>query len=201
MLVGYARVSSRAQETYLQVDALKLAGVRRIYQEKASSIGGRPVLQKVLSGLSPGDVLIVYKIDRVARSLKDLLGILDRITAAGAGIRSLSEPLDTTSPMGVFVLQILGAVAQLERTMIRDRAIAGQVAAYNRGVRWGGSLRQLSDDDRRAISRLKATGWFSKDVIADIFDCSISTVYRADLEVRYPQRSLAKLRPVLREYL
>lgn len=129
MLVGYARVSSRLQETDLQLDALRQFGVVKIYQEKASSIGMRPALQECLKSLCAGDVLVVYKLDRVARSLKDLLQILDRIMSTGAGIRSLTEPLDTSSHMGMFVLQILGAVAQLERSMIRERAIAGQVAA------------------------------------------------------------------------
>ena len=91
----------------------------------------------MLEALCPGDVLVVYKMDRIARSLKDLLSILDRIKVAGADIRSLTEPLDTAGPIGTFMVQVLGAVAQLERSIIRQRSVAGQVAAYKRGVRWG----------------------------------------------------------------
>lgn len=141
MLIGYARVSTKDQETHLQLDALAKAGVERVYQEKTSSVGARPELQKVLEALCPGDVLVVYKMDRIARSLKDLLSILDRIKVAGADIRSLTEPLDTAGPIGTFMVQVLGAVAQLERSIIRQRSVAGQVAAYKRGVRWGGVVR------------------------------------------------------------
>ena len=137
-LIGYARVSSRIQETHLQLDALKAAGVIEIHQEKTSSVGARPELQKLLAVLQKGDTLVVYKMDRIARSLKDLLAILDRIQASGAAIRSLTEPLDTSGPIGMFMVQVLGAVAQLERSIIRERAIAGQVAARMRGVTWGG---------------------------------------------------------------
>ena len=122
--VGYARVSTREQETDLQLDALRSAGVTDVFQEKASSVGHRPELERCLDSLAAGDTFVVYKLDRVARSLTDLLSIIDRIRDAGAHIRSLNEPLDTSSPMGIFVLQILGAVAQLERGIIRERVNA-----------------------------------------------------------------------------
>lgn len=137
MQYGYARVSTRHQETALQLDALKAAGVTLIYQEKASSVGPRPKLKECLATLKPGDVLVFYKLDRVARSLKDLLAIIEQVETAGACMKSLTEPLDTTTPIGSFVLQILGAVAQLERSIIRQRSIAGQVAAAKRGVTFG----------------------------------------------------------------
>lgn len=135
--IGYARVSTKDQETHLQIDALHRAGVTEIHQEKASSVGARPELEKCLNSLRAGDILVVYKMDRVARSLSDLLSILERITQAGAFIRSLTEPLDTSSPMGMFMVQVLGAVAQLERSIIRDRTVAGQVSAIKRGVKFG----------------------------------------------------------------
>lgn len=156
MLIGYARVSTRHQETTLQLDALAAAGVTVIYQEKASSVGTRPQLQACLERLASGDVFVVYKIDRVARSLKDLLSIIERVEASGASIRSLTEPLDTTSPMGSFVLQILGAVAQLERSMIRQRSIAGQVAAVKRGVKFGRPLALTPDQEAEARAMLEA---------------------------------------------
>ena len=99
-LVGYARVSTTGQETHLQIDALKKAGVSVIYEEKTSSVGARPELHKLLDELKKGDCLVVYKMDRIARSLKDLMGILERVQQAGANIRSLTEPLDTSVPVG-----------------------------------------------------------------------------------------------------
>lgn len=134
-LVGYARVSTQDQETDLQLDALRAAGVTEIYEEKASgaSLDKRHVLKRCLASMGKGDTLVVYKIDRIARSLSDLLRILEGLTAKGAAIKSLTEPLDTSSSMGMFVIQVLGAVAQLERSIIRERSIAGQVAARARG--------------------------------------------------------------------
>ena len=134
MLVGYARVSTREQETHLQIDALRAAGAQVIYEEKTSSVGQRVELRRCLRALRPGDVFMIYKLDRVARSLPDLLAILEEIRVAGALVKSLTEPLDTTTAMGSFVIQILGAVAQLERGIIRERSIAGQRAARDRGV-------------------------------------------------------------------
>lgn len=143
MLIGYARVSTTDQDTALQIDALTKAGVDRIYQEHASGVAARPQLERCLSELQSGDELVVWKLDRIARSLRDLLRVIERIHEVGARIRSLNEPLDTASPLGVFLLQILGAVAELERRMIRERAIAGMVSAYRRGLPLGGRKTQL----------------------------------------------------------
>ena len=198
---GYARVSTLLQENHLQLDALNLAGVHRIFQKKTSSIGKRPQLQLLLNSLRPGDCLVVYKLDRVARSLKDLLSILDKIAAAGACVRSLTEPLDTTTPMGLFMLQILGSVAQLERSMIRERAIAGQVAAYQRGTRWGGQPRVLSTADALEVYRLRETGLYTKRLLADIFNCSESTITRAHMSHAEPDRVQSKKMPVLGRFL
>ena len=115
MFIGYARVSTQDQDTALQIDALKKAGCQKIYEEKASGATrrGRAELARCLASLGKGDVLVVYKIDRIARSLFDLLDILGQLERVGATIKSITEPLDTTNSMGVFVIQILGAVAQL----------------------------------------------------------------------------------------
>jgi DNA invertase Pin-like site-specific DNA recombinase len=137
MLIGYARVSTVVQDTALQLDALAHAGVRRVFEDSGSGVGPRLELQRAIAALRAGDVLVVWKIDRAARSLSDLLHILSRIKAAGASIRSLTEPIDTSTPIGEFTFQILGAVAQLERSMIRERVMAGQAAAKARGKRWG----------------------------------------------------------------
>ncbi len=200
-MIGYARVSTNEQENYLQLDALKAAGVTRVFQEKGSSVGERPQLRLALAALGCGCVLIVYKLDRVARSLRDLLGILDSIHAAGAGFRSLTEPIDTTSPVGVFILQILGAVGQFERSLIRERAIAGQVAAYTRGVRWGGQPRVVSVEDAWEIYRLRKTGLFTISMLADIFQCSESTVWRSIWIASRPEAAKLRRLPVLGAYV
>lgn len=188
MLIGYARVSTREQETHLQIDALKAAGVEVIYQEKTSSVGARPELRRCLESLQPGDVFMVYKLDRVARSLQDLLTILDQIKAAGALVRSLTEPLDTTSAMGAFVIQILGAVAQLERGIITERSIAGQKAARDRGVHCGRS-RSLTPTAEAEVVRLYESGDYTMKAIALIFEVSESVVKRAIYRVRKPGHS------------
>lgn len=176
-LVGYARVSTREQETHLQIDALSRAGVTEVFQEKASSVGKRPELKRCLDSLRKGDTLVVYRMDRVARSLKDLLEILERIHSVGASIKSLSEPLDTSGPIGIFMVQVLGSVAQLERSIIRERALAGQISAYQRGTRWGGSAPKLSPGQVDELKRLKAGGYTLRQLMAH-FDLSMSTVCR-----------------------
>lgn len=178
MLIGYARVSTSEQETRVQLDALRAAGVRKVFSEKTSSVGARPQLQRAMQSLQPGDILVVWKLDRLARSLRDLLGLLEALQHVGASFRSLTEPIDTTSALGEFVLQILGAVAQFERALIRERAVAGQVAAYKRGVRWGGQPWALSREDAAELVRLRQTGLFTVAMLADIFGVSEATVWR-----------------------
>ena len=150
MLVGYARVSTTAQDTDMQLRALRKAGVRKVYQEKTSSVGARPEFQKLLGGLQRGDMVTVYKLDRVARSLKDLLSILERLETIGAGFQSLTEPIDTATPAGRLMLQMLGAVAEFERSLIRERSIAGQIASISRGVRWGRPKRLTDEQEADA---------------------------------------------------
>lgn len=203
MLVGYARVSTSEQETDLQFDALHRAGVRKMFTEKASSVGSRPVLRQALVHLSPGDRLVVYKLDRVARSLKDLLLILEQLERVGAGFSSLTEPIDTSNPAGRLMLQMLGAVAEFERTLIRERAIAGQVAAYRRGVRWGGQPAVVTAEDAAEIVRLRDTGLFTIPLLADMFSCSESTIWRTIWIKQKPHAAKLSHRnlPVLRRYL
>jgi hypothetical protein len=137
MLIGYARVSKGdAQTTALQLRALAAHGVTKIYKEHAS--GGRwdrLRLHAMIEHLREGDVVVVWKLDRLSRSLKDLLHILDRIEAAGAGFRSLTEAIDTTTPAGRMMMQMVGAFAEFERAMIRERVMAGLSAAAPRPLR------------------------------------------------------------------
>ncbi|MBS7348696.1 MAG: recombinase family protein [Comamonas sp.] len=180
MLIGYARVSTQDQDTALQLDALKRQGCTKIYQEKASGSTrkGRQELAKCLESLRPGDTLVVYKIDRVARSLFDLLDILRYLEKAGATIKSVTEPLDTTNSMGVFMIQILGAVAQLERSMIRERSIAGQLAARERG-RLPGRDRALSPEDEAEVVKAYLNGLGTYASLGKRYGVSLSAVKRA----------------------
>lgn len=178
MIYGYARVSTSEQETTLQIDALKRAGAQTIYQEKTSSVGNRPELKKLLATLTASDHVIVYKLDRLARSLKDLLKIIDHFESVGCTFRSITESIDTSSPLGRLMLNILGSFAEFERSLIRERAIAGQAAAYSRGVRWGGSGFRLSPEDALECYQLYKTGLFTIHLLAEIFDISDSSVWR-----------------------
>lgn len=200
MHIGYARVSSRDQETHLQIDALEAHGVKVIFQEKTSSVGTRPELQRLLVGLQPGDVLVVYKMDRIARSLKDLLNILDRVQQAGASIRSLTEPLDTSGPIGMFMVQVLGAVAQLERSMIRERAVAGQVAARLRGVTWGGRPLVITDEDLVIINAEYRLGKFTWKEVAARWGVTVKQIHRANAR-RKKRADGPSLPPVLGPYI
>jgi DNA invertase Pin-like site-specific DNA recombinase len=152
-LIGYARVSTDEQTTNPQIDALKAAGCMIILRENASGANrGRPELKLAVERCRQGDVLVVVRIDRLARSLSHLLEIIEALDARGAGFRSLGDPIDTTSPQGRFTLQILGAVAEFERALIRERTNAGLKAARDRG-RIGGNpaLRSGSTAAARAV--------------------------------------------------
>ncbi|QHI96740.1 recombinase family protein [Xylophilus rhododendri] len=187
--IGYARVSTREQETHLQLDALRLAGCSVIFEEKASGASqrGRPELARCIGSLQRGDTVVVYKIDRMARSLSDLLDILRRIERAGATIKSVTEPLDTTNSMGMFVVQILGAVAQLERAIIRERSIAGQMAARARG-KFPGRICELSREDEQAAVAAYLSGGTTYNIIGRRFGVSSSVVKRAVYRARDKRR-------------
>ena len=187
MLVGYARVSTSEQDTRLQLDALRVAGVQEIYAEKTSGVGARPELHRALDALKPGYTLVVYKLDRLARSLKDLLQLLDRLKRAGCTVKSLTEPIDTSSAMGEFVLQILGAVAQLERAIIRERCEAGRVAARARGVQFGRTS-LVNGEEAGVAAKLYAEG-FTLGEVASLFGVSPTAVRSALVRCGVGRRS------------
>ncbi len=138
-LIGYARVSTEDQPPLPQSEALQTAGCVEIFEEHAS--GGnraRPVLARVLERVQSGDTLVVVRIDRLARSLSHLLEVIERLKAKGAFFRSLQDPIDTASPQGKFTLQVLGAAAEFERALIRERTKAGLASARAKG-RVGGN--------------------------------------------------------------
>lgn len=177
-LVGYARVSTQDQDTALQIQALNSAGVTEIFEEKASGVNfERPALWDCLNSLKSGDQFIFYKLDRVARSLSDLLKILEAVERAGATVRSLTEPIDTTSAVGRLMLQILGAMAEFERTLIRERCMAGQREAMSRGVHCG---KPLSVDQSTALAIVDAysSGLYTLKGVGQRFGVSDSVVKR-----------------------
>jgi DNA invertase Pin-like site-specific DNA recombinase len=152
---GYARVSTAEQDLEPQCQALIAAGCTEIVAEKASGGDrGRPELARLLDRLRPGDTLTVVRIDRLARSLSHLLEVIGRLEAKAAKFRSLGDPIDTTGPSGTLILQILGAVAEFERALIRERTLAGLAAARAQG-RVGGNPR-LRARDPAALARLAA---------------------------------------------
>lgn len=154
-LIGYARVSTEDQATFSQLDELKAAGCSVIFEEKASGASrARPELAKAVARVKRGDILVVARIDRLARSLSHLLAVIEGLEAVGAHFKSLRDPIDTSTPQGKFALQVLGAAAELERALIRERTKAGLRAAKARG-RVGGNP-ALKRRDPEAIAQLSA---------------------------------------------
>ena len=178
MLIGYARVSTQEQDTTLQIEALKLAGVQEIFEEKASGAKfNRPVLWKCLRSLKSGDQFVFYKLDRVARSLSDLLRILEAVEKAGASIRSLTEPIETATPAGRLMLQILGSMAEFERSLIRERSVAGQQEAIARGVHCGRPP-TVDAETAAAIVECYRSGLYTLKGVGQRFGVSDSVVKR-----------------------
>ena len=144
MKIGYARVSTQDQELALQLDALEQASCEKIYQEKVSGAAkARPQLEALLEHLRKGDVVVVWKLDRLARSLKDLVSLVNQIQEKGASFQSVNDQIDTTSAHGKFTFHIFASLAEFERDIIRERTKAGLAAARARG-RVGGRPKGLS---------------------------------------------------------
>jgi len=144
MRIGYARVSTRDQNLDLQIDALKAAGCERIYQDVASGANtARPALDELLGQLRAGDVLVIWKLDRIGRSLKHLVELVGDLVKRKVGLLSLNDPIDTTSAQGRFVFNLFASLAEFERELIRERTNAGLEAARARG-RVGGRPKGLS---------------------------------------------------------
>jgi len=184
-LLGYARVSKGDdQSNAAQLAALERAGCARLFEETAS--GGRwdrPVLQDLMRQLRPGDVVVVWKLDRLSRSLKDLLHLMERIEAAGAGFRSLTEAIDTTTPAGRMMMQMVGAFAEFERAMIRERTSAGLAQARAEG-RVGGRRSKLRDKQRAEIADSVLSGRKTGAEMARLYNVSQPTVSRIVSERR-----------------
>jgi len=179
MLIGYARVSTDDQDLTLQRTALKEAGCRRIHEEKVSGARrDRPQLDRLLEQVREGDVVVVNRLDRLARSTRDLLEIAEQLREAGAGLRSLGEPwADTTSPAGRMVLTVFAGIAEFERALIQERTGAGRIAAKQRGVRFGRPAK-LGAEQVTLAQRLLEEGTAAGEV-ARMFKVHRATLYRA----------------------
>ena len=192
MLIGYARVSTSDQSTELQLASFQKNGINRFYEEKQSSIKKRPVLEDLLVNvLKPGDTLCVYKIDRLARSMSHFVRIFEQLRVKEVGFRSLTESIETVTPQGRMFLQLLGVFAEFERELIRERCMAGQIAARARGQTWGVKpLFCLSESKK--IASMWRSGWYQQKQLADMFDCSESTlrdtIHRAEGRGRWLEK-------------
>lgn len=178
MLIGYARVSTQDQKPQLQIDALKGAGCERIFDEKASGAQSeRPMLKEALAFLREGDTLVVWKLDRLARSLRQLIDTIETLEARRIGLRSLTENIDTTTSGGRLVFHIFGALAEFERSIIRERTVAGLASARARG-RLGGRPRAMTPEDVAIAKTLLANREISVKEIARRQGVSVSTLYK-----------------------
>src|SRR5713101_6165847 len=179
MKIGYARVSTDAQETHLQMDALKHAKCARIYEEKASGAKTeRPELMKLVDNARKGDVIIVWKLDRLARSLRQLIDTTVLLNERGVELHSLTENINTTTPSGKLTFHIFAALAEFERDLLRQRVNAGLQAARQRG-RVGGRPKALSADDLKKARALLRSGEYTKVEVAKELKVSRHTLWRS----------------------
>lgn len=179
MIIGYARVSTDDQSLDSQTDALSAAGAEKVFADRISgSRRARPELDKMLDQLRDGDVVTVTKYDRLARSLKDLLEIVEAIRERGAGFRSLAEDIDTTTPAGRLVFHVFASIAQFERERISERTREGLASARKRG-RIGGRPPALSAPQKVEVRRMRDEEHRAIPEIARLFNVSERTVRRA----------------------
>ncbi len=181
MTIGYARISTTDQNLGLQHDALKAAGCETIFSDEASGAKeARPGLDQVLSHLRSGDTLVIWRFDRLGRSLKHLLSLVESFKAKGIHLRSLSEGIDTSTPMGTLVFQVSGAFAEFERALIQERTNAGLASARLRGKKGGrppGLSKKAADTSRIAAS-LYQENKLSVAEICEQLHISKATLYR-----------------------
>jgi DNA invertase Pin-like site-specific DNA recombinase len=176
-LLGYARVSTADQTADPQSDALSAAGCSRVWIDTASgSTTSRPQLDDLLTHLRSGDTLVVWRLDRLGRSLPHLLQTVDNLDSQGVGFKSLTEAIDTTTSGGKLIFSIFGAIAEFERNLIRERTAVGLAAAKARG-RVGGRPRKMTQNRIRQAKRMRDTGT-SLSEIAEILGVGRTTLYR-----------------------
>lgn len=178
MILGYARVSTAEQNLDSQRDALAAAGAERVFADTITgSARKRPELERLMTQLRSGDVVVVTKFDRLARSLKDLLEIVEQIKEQGAGFRSIAEDIDTTTPAGRLIFHVFASIAQFERERIVERTKEGLEAARRRG-RIGGRPPALSPAQKAEVRRMRDVECRPIPEIAGLFKVSTKTVRR-----------------------
>lgn len=177
MKIGYIRVSTNDQNTALQRNALECAGCEQIFEDKMSGkTSDRPGLKKMFRILADGDTLMVWKLDRLGRSMRNLVVLIEDLRTRGINFRSLTDSIDTSSPMGRFFFHVMGALAEMERELIVERTCAGLEAARAEG-RIGGRRPKLTPGQWEQAGRLIVAGQ-SRQKVALIFDIGISTLYK-----------------------
>lgn len=187
MLVGYVRVSTNDQNTDLQRNALDSAGCELIFEDKISGkTSDRPGLKKLIKSLSPGDTLVVWKLDRLGRSMRHLVVLVEELRQKSVNFLSLTDSIDTSTPMGRFFFHIMGALAEMERELIVERTRAGLAVARANG-RIGGRRPKLTAEQWAQAGRLLAAGE-SRKRVSIIYDVGISTLYK-----RFPAQSKSPL--------
>ncbi|WP_419622706.1 recombinase family protein [Thiolapillus sp.] len=191
MRIGYARVSTQDQNPDLQLDALKKASCEEIFQEKFSGKSSvRPELENCLRMLRKGDVLVVWRLDRLGRSLKDLVEIVSALEDRGVGFQSLTENIDTVSAGGKLVFHIFSALAEFEHSLIRERTMAGLAAARARG-RKGGRKPSMSKADVRKAAAMLKDPQMTKTEVAQHFGVSRVTLNNSLKRNGYPLNPVA----------
>lgn len=179
MKIGYARVSTKDQGITMQDEALRASGCERVFVETASGVSkDRPVLQEALEFLRAGDVMVVWKLDRLARSLRELIETVEQLHERGVGFSSVTEAIDTTTPGGKMVFHVFGALAEFERELIRERTASGLRSAKARGVKLGRPP-ALTMGDLEIARSLKQAGKMTAAQIATHLGVSRATLYRA----------------------
>ncbi|EQA1638490.1 recombinase family protein [Enterobacter hormaechei] len=177
MQIGYVRVSTNDQNTDLQRQALERAGCEQVFEEKMSgTVANRPALKKLLRTLNEGDTLVVWKLDRLGRSMRNLVLLVDELRQRGIHFKSLTDSIDTSSPMGRFIFHIMSALAEMERELIVERTRAGLAAAREKG-RIGGRRPKLTPEQWAQAGRLISNGVDRKQV-AIIYDIAVCTLYK-----------------------
>ena len=177
--IGYARVSTLQQDEALQRDALQAAGVDRIFVDKASGkLESRPTLDDLLEQARPGDTVVVWRLDRLGRSLKHLIETVGDLEARGIAFVSLREAIDTSTPGGRLIFHVFGALAEFERDLIRERTLAGLAAARARG-RVGGRPTVWTPAKLATAKAMHASGDYDVSSIAKVLGVSRASVYRA----------------------
>ena len=180
MKIGYARVSTPDQSFDLQVDALQKAGCEKIYQEVASGARTeRVVLNDLLSNIRPGDVLLIWKLDRLGRSLKHLVELINELINKRVGLKSINDPIDTSTSQGRFVFNLFASLAEFERSLVQERTQAGLSAARARGRKGGRpkGLPRKAEQTAYAAETLYREGKLSVKEISDKLGISKSTLY------------------------